>query len=54
MNKIMNALKNWWTHFNMSAEELYLSQSTNEVDLEHRMRQIMTPSDSNKFSGRFY
>lgn len=43
---IINAIKKWWKEFNMSAEDLYLSQSANAAELENRMREIMAPSNS--------
>lgn len=46
MKKIINALRMWWSNFTMSSEELYLSQSSDHVDLEHRMRNIMDGNHS--------
>lgn len=44
---IINAIKKWWREFNMSADELYLSQSVNIVDLENRIREVIAPSQNN-------
>lgn len=38
---IINTLKRWWSNFNMSSEEIYLSKAADHVDLEHRMKIIM-------------
>lgn len=33
-------IKNWWKNYTMSPIEQYLSQSTDVVDLEHRLRTV--------------
>ncbi len=33
-------LKNWWTRWNMSVEDRYLSQSVDLVDFERRLKRV--------------
>ena len=38
--KMWQALKNWWTRWNMSVEDRYLSQSVDLVDFERRLKRV--------------
>lgn len=38
--KIGKKIKEWWKNYTMSPIDEYLSQSTDIVDLEHRLRTI--------------
>ena len=37
---MMSTFKNWWSRFASSAEEQYLSESTDHGDLENRLRRL--------------
>jgi hypothetical protein len=37
---MITAIKSWWKTVNMSASEKYLSEATDHVDLENRMKQL--------------
>jgi hypothetical protein len=41
LSYIKNAIGKWWANFTMSAEDRYLSQATDIVDLEGRLKNIM-------------
>lgn len=45
--KINNWFKNLWKKMNQSPIEMYLAQSTDIVDLEHRMRTISYKQTNN-------
>jgi len=39
-NRIVNLLRSWWQRFTMSPTERWLSQSSDVVELESRLRQL--------------
>lgn len=41
MLAIKQSLENWWRNITMSDEERYLRDSTDIVDLEHRIRNLL-------------
>lgn len=42
--KIGKSLINWWNKPNITAEELWLSQSADVVELENKLRQLWNPN----------
>jgi hypothetical protein len=40
VNNVIEGLKIWWKNFTMSAEERWLSQSADVVELENKLRQL--------------
>ena len=40
----IKSLKTWWLSYTMSAEERWLSQSSDVVELENKLRQIWAPN----------
>jgi len=51
LSRFKNKIRKWWTNFTMSAEDRYLSQATDIVDLEGRLREITGHNDHNRFRG---
>lgn len=47
IEKIVKDIKLWWKNYRMSPLEKYLAQSTDIVDLEHRMRAILYKQSNN-------
>lgn len=53
LSYIKNAIGKWWANFTMSAEDRYLSQATDIVDFEGRLKNIMFHDhhNHNRFRG---
>ena len=43
----ISSLKKWWAEYTMSADERWLSQSADVVELEKKLRQIWNPNYNN-------
>ena len=46
MQKIKESLQSLWSTWTMSAEERWLSQSADIIELEQKLRQLWTPNQN--------
>lgn len=45
MSKAFAKVKKWWKFYNLSADERWLSESSNIAELEHRLRKLHRSND---------
>lgn len=49
LTKVISKIRIWWKRINMSSDELYLSQSSDIVELENRLRSLVNSNHSSMY-----